>query len=258
MRIAQKIITSFFIIFIAPCSLANTFGSGNRDFAIFFDYSSIEDLSYCPRSGAMRCVLGAIKPNETLYLLSSKNSDVCLAKTEKSFQSEWDSGSFPLTKINLSSCPNQSFEVAFKNKAVPTYKKLAGLPSPSALMADKIDTGIRKKSSSFEPSSPVHQFQLSSEKPRIIRLPNTNKDVYIAIYENSITPGDQVHFFYTTNKIKLIHSASNIKTIFSLNNETYIHYSYTCRIGCGFGGDIIIKFSNSDFKTVLFDASTSS
>lgn len=252
------ILITFFIIFITPSSFADSLSSCGGQFSIFFDYIGLKDLSYCPRVGAVRCVLGSISPHEKIYLLSSVNSDICLAKTIQSFESGWDNGSFPLTKINLSRCPNLSFSIALKSKIAPAYKRLENLVSPSVSVASEIDKNIREQSSSFSPSVSEHQFQLSPEMPKIIHLPNMAADVYVVIYQNSITPGDQVHFLYAPNKVKLIHAAASIKNIFALGDVSYIHYSFTCRVGCGYGGNVIVKFSMKDFETVLFDTSTSS
>jgi hypothetical protein len=60
------------------------------------------------------------------------------------------------------------------------------------------------------------------------------RDSYIAVFENSETPGDQAHFLYARRAVKLIHSAASISPVFALGDKYFIHYKFTCRIRCGY------------------------
>ncbi|MBI4937173.1 MAG: hypothetical protein HY846_02980 [Nitrosomonadales bacterium] len=252
------IIIALWSILSVPCLAAEAPSSGEGMFALFFNYTSNQDLPYCPRTGLSRCVLGTLKRGQTIKLLSSKSSSTCLAHAIESFPSNWDSGSFPLTKINLTSCSDFTFDLAALTNGQTVYELLGSFPAPSASKASEIDVHIRLKASGVKPTSDEHQFVLTMEKPELFRLPNMKSDSYIAVYQNSVTPGDQVHFLYSNGQVQLIHSAATIKSIFSLGDNYFIHYSFTCRVGCGYGGDIVIKFSTDSFERVMFDAPTSS
>jgi len=121
------------------------------------------------------------------------------------------------------------------------YERIGELPTSSVSKAREIDVRIRRQSIGLKPTSVEHEFALSSAKPEIFQLPAMGKNSYVAVYQNAVTPGDQVHFLYSNGSVKLIHSAATIKSIFSLDGKSYIHYSFTCRAGCGFHGDLIVE-----------------
>ncbi len=241
-----------------PCLVAaEAPSSGEGMFAIFFDYMSVRDLSYCPRTGPARCILGTLKPGQKINLLSSNNSRNCLSHAIKSFPYPGESSSFSLTKIDLTSCPDFTFDLAAITTDKSSYKRLGTLPSPSEFKSIEIDDHIRLRANSFKPTSNEHKFALASDKPELFRLPSMRDDSYIVVYQNSLTPGDQVHFLYSKGQVHLGHSAATIKSIFSLGEKYFIHYSFTCRIGCGYQGNVVVNFLTDRFEIVMFDASTS-
>lgn len=241
-----------------PCSATETPSSGEGTFALFFNYLSNSDLPDCPRTGLRRCIIGTLKHNRSIQLLSSKNSSSCIAHAIKSFPSNWDTGSFPLTQIDLTACSGFTFDLAAMANNEVAYERLSSLQAPSVPTKKAIDVHIRQQANGFKPTSDEHQFALSAAKPELFQLPNMGSNSYIAVYQNAATPGDQVHFLYSNGRVKLIHSAATIKSIFSFGGKYFIHYSFTCRVGCGYHGDIVIKFSNDGFERVMFDTSTSS
>jgi hypothetical protein len=244
------------LLLVIPQAYAEPVSSGKDIFALSFDGGNWKK---CPGSGAVRCVLGKVENKQPLLLLGWKNSTTCLVRTKRSFESEWDSGSFPLTFIDTKACPKFSFILAAKVTPQQPYRllKAESLPSPPPATQREIEQTVRRVAPKFEPSNPQHLLALMPAKPVIFRLPSMESDTYIAVFENSETPGDQVHFLYTNGTVKLIHSAASISSIFSLGNEYYVHYSFTCRVGCGFGGDFVVQFSKADFQLKMFDASTS-
>ncbi len=252
-------VLSFWVALSVSCSVSGTPSSGQGQFAQFFNYQSNEDLPYCSRKGLGRCILGTVKAGQPIQLLSSNSSQTCLARAIKSFPFESDSpsDSFPLTQIDLSLCPNFDFELAVLGDNQLNYMRLEKLPMPSASVAREVDTRIRRDAGGVKPSSAEHQFALAPTTPELFRLPAMGSDQYVAVYQNAMTPGDQVHFLYSNGKVKLIHSAATIASVFSLNGKSFIHYSFTCRVGCGWGGEIVFEFSKDSFEMVMFDDSTS-
>lgn len=242
----------------ASCSVSGATASGQGMFALFFNYASNDDLPECGRQGVGRCVIGTLKPAQTIQLLSSKGSGTCLVQAKKSFPSNWDSGSFPLTQIDLSACPDFIFDLAVLTDRQIVYEPIDASRAPSASLAKEIDTQIRQSAQGFKPTSDEHQFSLASAIPEFRQLPSMGSGDYIAIYQNAVTPGDQVHFLYSNGKVQLIHSAATIKSIFGIDGKYFIHYSFTCRVGCGYQGDVIFKFSNDAFEMVMLDDSMSS
>lgn len=245
-------------VLAVPCIAGVIPSSGKGKFALYFNYFSNRDLPDCPRTGVRRCIIGTLKADQSIQLLSSKDSSSCIAHAIKSFPSNWDTGSFPLTQIELKACPRFTFDLAAMTSNEVTYERLTSLPVPSASKTREIDEHIRRQANGFKPTSFEHQFSLSSAKPEVFQLPNTGRNSYVAVYQNAVTPGDQVHFLYSNGGVKLIHSAASIKSIFSYGDKSIIHYSFTCRAGCGYHGDIVIEFSSDSFKEVMFDDSTSS
>lgn len=227
--------------------------SGDGRFAVGFDGGD------CPSHGAKRCVLGRLPKNSQWQLLGAKSSTACHVHAVRSFESEWDSGSFPLTFITLKTCPSFTFKLAVKASKLIPYSILspASLPAPTDVLRHKIDALIREQAPSIQSSSFQHQLVLSDLPPRIFRFPNMDRETYIVVYENAETLGDQVHFLYTHGTIRLIHSAASISSVFKLGQQYFIHYTFTCRIGCGWWGDLIFKFNKDSFDLELSDASTS-
>lgn len=239
-------------VFAEPAS------SGVGPFVLRFDYGG-GNWKKCPRSGPVQCVLGAVQSKEPLLLLGSQSSTTCFASTNHNFESDWDSGSFPLTSIDLKDCMGFRFELAFKSRANIPYRLLKheSLRSPPIERQREIETAIRRAIPKIEPSGSEHPLGLAPAKPRIFRLPSMDRDSYIAVFENSEIPGDQVHFQYDRGAVKLIHSAAAISSVFSLGNKYFIHYKFTCRLGCGYWGDLVVQFPKSGFLVEMFDASTS-
>lgn len=241
-----------------PQVLAEPVPSGVGSFVLRFGYDG-GNWEKCPRSGPVQCVLGAVQSKEALLLLGSQSSATCFASTNHSFESGWDSGSFPLTSIDTKGCPEFRFELAVKSKANIPYRllKQESLQSPPSEIQREIETTIRSAIPKIEPGGPEHPLGLAPAKPKIFRLPSMERDSHIAVFENSETPGDQVHFLYAHGTVKLIHSAASISTVFSLGNKYFIHYKFTCRVGCGYWGSFVVQFPQSGFLVEMFDASTS-
>ncbi len=208
------IIITLWCALSAPCIAAEKPGSGEGKFALFFNYLSNSDLPDCSRTGVRRCVIGTLQPSQSIQLLSSKNSSSCIAHAIKSFPSNWDTGSFPLTQIDLASCPDFIFDLAAVTNNKAAYERLGKFPTSSAAKAREIDVRIRRQSNGLKPTSVEHQFALSSAKPEVFQLPTMEKNSYVTVYQNAVTPGDQVHFLYSNGRVKLIHSAATIKSIF--------------------------------------------
>lgn len=253
MNISLRLLILIFTL-LASQVFAEPVSSGAGPFVLKFSY----DVK-CPRSGPIQCVLGAVQSKETLLLLGSQNSATCFASTNHNFESGWDSGSFPLTTIDTKNCPEFRFELAFKSKTKIPYRllKQESLQSPPSKIQREIESTIRSSIPNIEPSGSEHPLGLAPVKPKIFRLPSMERDSYIAVFENSETPGDQVHFLYTRGVVELIHPAASISSIFSLGNKYFIHYKFTCRVGCGDGGDFIVQFPQSGFLVEMYDASMS-
>jgi hypothetical protein len=232
--------------------------SGVGSFVLRFGYDG-GNWEKCPRSGPVQCVLGAVQRMDTLLLLGSQSSDTCFASAHHSFESGWDYGSFPLTSIGTKDCSGFRFELAVKSKAKIPYHllKQVSLESPPSELQREIEASIRGAIPTIKPSGPVHPLGLASAQPKIFRLPSMERDSYIAVFENSETPGDQVHFLYARGAVKLVHSAASISSVFSLGNDYFIHYKFTCRVGCGYWGNFVVQFPQSGFLVKMFDASTS-
>lgn len=257
MNISPRLLILVFAL-LASKVFAEPVGSEVGSFVLRFGYDGGK-LEKCPRSGPVQCVLGAVQRKETLLLLGSQNSATCFASTNHNFELDWGSDSLPVTTIDTKDCQKFRFELAVKSKVKIPYHLLnqESLQSPSSEIQREIETTIRSSIPNIEPSGYEHPLGLAPVKPKIFRLPSMERDSYIAVFENSETPGDQVHFLYTHRAVKLIHPAASISSIFSLGNKYFIHYKYTCRVGCGDGGDFIVQFSQSGFLVEMSDASMS-
>ncbi|HEX5330194.1 hypothetical protein [Sulfuricurvum sp.] len=257
MNISPRLLILAFAL-LALQVFAEPVGSGVGSFVLRFGYDGGK-LEKCPRSGAIQCVLGAVQSKEALLLLGSQSSATCFASTNHGFELDWGSDSLPVTTIDTKDCPEFRFELAVKSKAKIPYRllKQESLQSPPSEIQREIESTIRSTIPTIESSGFEHPLGLAPVKPKIFRFPSMERDSYIAVFENSETPGDQVHFLYTHRTVKLIHPAASISSIFSLGNKYFIHYKFTCRIGCGDGGDFIVQFPQSGFLVEMSDASMS-
>lgn len=243
------------LLLAVPRVFAEPVTSGTGEFAVSFDVVE----KRCARSGSGQCVLGKLPSKQPLFLLGSQDSTTCLARAKTSFESQWDSGSFPLTYVDTTPCPKFRFKLAVKAKTDLPYRLLKpeSLPSPTSEVQREIETSIRRAAPKINPSGPEHLLALSAARPLIFRFPSMDRDTYIAVFESSETPGDQAHFLYARGNVKLIHSAASISSVFSLGNRHFIHYTFTCRVGCGYGGDFVVQFPEAGFRVEMFDASGS-
>lgn len=243
----------FFILFFNEGSLfaENISGSSEEIFAV---------ISGC-RDGNKnnKCVVGKLPIGTNVFLLGEERPEICEAKVEKSFPAEFEVGDdFFLSKLNLGRCQNFHFNLAVVKSKLRSYKLIKpSLVQEKAVIA-KIDGDIRQQQYSIESKGGMqHPWQLPEDNPKILKLPNQPAETFIVIYKNAAPSGDKTHMLYSSGKIKLIHGAATIKGIFSLNNSYFIHYKFTCKIGCGWNGEFIIEFSGKDFKMVMFDDSGS-
>jgi hypothetical protein len=244
------------LLWAVPQVFAEPASSGGGAFAVSFDP---ENWRKCPRSGPVRCLLGKVPSNQSWLLLGAQNSATCLVRAKMSFESEWEAGSFALTQIDTKACPSFRFELAVRGVPQRSYQwlKQDTLPTASPQMQRQIERSVRAAVPKIPSSGPEHMLGLTLAKPQIFRFPSMAPNTYIAVFENSNTPGDQVHFLYSPSGVKLVHSAASIVSIFSLGNRHYIHYKFTCRIGCGYVGDLVVQFPENGFRVEMFDAELS-
>ena len=206
-----------------------------------------------------KCVIGKLPVGTSVFLLGEKRSEICEAKIEKSFPAEFEVGDdFFLSKLNLGRCQNFHFNLAVVKSKPYSYKLIKPSDVRDEAVITKIDRAIRQQRYSIESNGGIqHPWQLPEDNPKILKLPNQPAETFIVIYKNAAPSGDEIHMLYSSGKIKLIHGAATIKGFFSLNNRYFIHYKFTCQIGCGWRGEFIIEFSGKDFKMVMFDDSGS-
>lgn len=247
------LILLFFIVFFNEGSLfaENIPGSSEEIFAV---------ISGC-RDGNKnnKCVVGKLPVGTNVFLLGEERPEICEAKVERSFPAEFEVGDdFFLSKLNLSRCKNFHFNLAVVKLKPRNYKLLKPFLVKEKAAIAKIDRAIRQQQYSIEANGDrEHPWQLSEDNPKILKLPNQPAETFIVIYKNAAPSGDETYMLYSSGKIKLIHGAATIKGIFSFNNRYFIHYKFTCKIGCGWNGEFIIEFFDKDFKMVMFDDSGS-
>jgi hypothetical protein len=208
----------------------------------------------CAASRLTQCVLGRMRKGQELYLLDPRQSAVCRSRTLDTFMAgSLASDDFALTLIDTSACPGMGFGVAVVAPARSDYGLIAAPELAPRDVAAKIEAAIRSGYPGIAPASTEHPSQLAARPPEVFRLPAQAPGTYIAVYNNAKIPGDHTHVLYSNGRLKLIHPAANIRSIFTLDKRTYIHYAFDCKIGCGWRGDIIIEFTGDDFQTLLFD-----
>ncbi len=212
----------------------------------------------CAPSRLTQCVTGRLRKGQEIFLLDHRQSAVCRSRALDSFMSGFQaSDDFALTQVDTAACPGMAFNVAVAAPAQPAYRLITAAEIAPRDIAAKIDAAVRAGYRKITPASTEHPSQLSPKAPDIFRLPAQHAGAYIAVYQNEKIPGDQTHVLYANGQLKLIHPSANIRSIFMLDKRAFIHYTFDCKIGCGWRGDIIIEFSGEDFHTLMFDDSGS-
>lgn len=242
-----RFITVFLLLYISSCAaLASDSATPSRSGGGLFALRSC--------APELPCVYGQLQQGATLYLLGIDSSRTCPARASKTFMADFEAGDdFPLTKLHLGECTDISWRLAFTGTKHPTYKILKTHFVPEAHTAREIERLIRLRAQDLEKVGGEHPIKLSSKAPKVLSLPSQAKNTYLVSFDNDSGAKDPTHFLFAQGRIELIHGAAKLISSFTLNGNTYVHFEFGCKIGCGWRGDFVVQFSGTQFRTVMFE-----
>ncbi len=259
------LISIIYVIFSAPAwstQPARTAAPGTapppRSGEDLFLVRYAENTGRCATSPASACVIGRMPTGMTVYLLDPAKPAICESRVHNVYMAGFQIGDdFPLMHMDTKPCPSFPFQLVINPAGKPSYQPITKPASAAKDVAAKIDKAVRGEIKRIVPPSTEHPVVLSTKPPRVFRLPGQATTTFIGIYENAKIPGDQTHVLYANGRVKLIHPAANIQSMFVLDQRSYIYYAFSCKLGCGWAGNVVVEFSADDLKTVLLDDSGS-
>jgi hypothetical protein len=233
------------LLVVLSLSAGNVFPS---DFAVRSD---------CQRAGINDCLVGLYTVGASVALLGSESSTTCNAKSIGHYRYVSEVLSVDMTDLDTSACQGFKYALAYKKPDVlQRYQRIELANVRDLSTAKQVDLRVRSQSSAVEQAQGEHRTALAAAAPAVYALP-VGQDVYLAVYENKLIPGDQTHILYVQGTAKRIHGAAELRNAFFLNQRFYLHYHFTCRIGCGYVGDFVVEITSSGFTHVFLDSSWS-
>jgi len=200
-------------------------------------------------------VVGQLPQTTPLYLLGTDASQTCRAFATKITTEDLEAGHhFSFTGLRIGKCPNNSWRLAYiHGEKPPRYKLIKNHSIPSVVESQEVERQIRLRAQDFEKDDGEHPIKLSLGPPRIFSLPSQAKNVYLVSFDNLSGAKDPTFFFFSQGRIELIHGAAKLVSTFTLSDETYGHFQFSCRVGCGWHGDFVVQFSETTFHVVMFE-----
>jgi hypothetical protein len=194
-----------------------------------------------------------------MLLLSSENSNTCVSPVIDSteYLNEGSGQSVPIAILDPKRCPNFKFSLAHVDPNLGgSYKRISLPRVEKEPEIRKVNQAVRANIDSIETRDGAHRTALSQTPPVLYAIPG-KPDVYIAVFQNTLIPGDETHVLYAKGIVSKIHGAANTAAAFTLANRVFVHYTFTCNIGCGYRGDFIVEISERGASVVFFDDSSS-
>lgn len=215
--------------------------------------------SPCPGSAMRFCLVQEISLNRSVVLLGSEQSATCRTRGTQHLEYPTDGAtvrSIITTLLEDHVCPNFKFNIAYLGSDHPTYslEKLDTVADTSIVAI--IDRSARESATEIERQGGEHPAKLPSSAPIVYSVPGLD-EAYIGVYENAAPSGDQIHVLYLRGKLSLIARAARVHSTFRLNDTFFIHYKFSCKIGCGYFGDLIFSITDDGATRVLLDDSWS-
>lgn len=214
----------------------------------------------CLKPDQQLCLLQNIPINATVVLLGADRPETCVTKGIDRVEVPREVGrGIVLTVLDNKPCPNFKFTIAYigVNPSVRDYRPQSLAKVTNLRIVQKIDKAIREHSERFEAQGGEHPTLLPKEDyPAVYAVPGED-DQYIAIYENAAPARDQIHVLYSKGNVHSIVGAAKMVSAFRMNETLFIHYKFSCHIGCGWMGDFIFAITGRGVERVLFDDSWS-
>lgn len=205
------------------------------------------------------CAVGRMRPNTKVTLLHRSESKTCETVSISTFifTNEASGKEIPITRISSAGCEKFPFAVVVRGDDVSEYK-YGGLEQVhDSDVIRRIDGDVRRRHQLVEVAEGEHRTALTEKLPRLFRMLDVKQETYIAVFDNKLLPGDETHVFYSRGSVKRIHGAAKLSSAFSINGQPFLHYKFSCSLGCGWRGDFIASIGDANFQIVLFDDSWS-
>lgn len=161
---------------------------------------------------------------------------------------------YRITRLILDECRKFHWGLAFiGGRAAPHFKILRTYAVPDTDVAREVEKQIRLRADEIGHGRTEHPIKLSDKPPVLISLPSQARDTYIATFQNVSGAQDPTHILYAQGRVELIHGAAKLVSIFALNGRSYAHFTFTCYIGCGWGGEFVVEFVDAQFRVAMFE-----
>lgn len=212
-----------------------------------------------PKQPSRRCLIGEIPNGTKVILLGSQGSETCVSAVIESKESinEVLGTRIPIAVLDPKSCFDFRFSLAhFNSNATGSYRRIYLPEITDGPLVAKVNAAVRAKASLIETRDGEHRTALSDTLPTVYAIP-AKPEVYIAVYQNALIPGDETHVLYANGVVSKIHGAAKIVSVFALGEHTFVHYAFTCNLGCGYRGDFVVEIGDNGFSQVFYDSSWS-
>jgi hypothetical protein len=205
------------------------------------------------------CVVGTLPSDKKAFILGQSSSQTCQSKIGETIQIDHPiaGGHYAVTRIETGQCKNLPFQLVFLGNSRPQYRVFPPSlvrvtnPGPAVLKS------LRDQITRLESDVGELRFKLSSNPPLLFRFPSQAQDTFIASFLNTAESEDPTHVFYSKGHAELILGAAELVSVFSLNGRSFVHYKFSCKVGCGFHGNIVVEFSGTTFRFVMVETAGS-
>jgi hypothetical protein len=240
MKYLLIIVLIIFFAFIcgSPC------GGQKSDFALTFNCGNDHRL----------CLIGQIAPGKSITLLSSKNSNICRARTADSFMYFFEPGGndIPSTELKFDKCqdPRQYF-LAYLGTGRVKYQLLELSLFEEESKVRDFDSAVRRQK--------LLEYGASIlSPPKVFLLPVSRKNLLIGQYEAEGHDGYGPLFMFAKGKVEKIHFLASVYRVFRLNGRLYLMFYWRgSSEGSGSPGSALVELTEAGFKLIFEDDSWS-
>lgn len=224
--------------------------SESPEFALTFD---------CGKNNQFKlCLIQKFPPSKIIYLLSRKKSEVCTARTLKTFDVETPWDYIPATRIDSLKCKKpRQYELAHTGENASDYQLIKISMETGTALIDKADK-LAKEDKLFKEILERIGLENLMKKPILYAIP-AQKNTYIIQYliKDYHKPGVKYGplFFYKNGKVTGLDREAEIRQAFKLNGRYFILFEHGCWEGCGDISTTLLELKENGYEILIEDAS---
>lgn len=195
-------------------------------------------------------------PSGQKMLMLGSRSDVCRAETNGEFRFHRGPKDIPITKIDISRCPNKnSYFLAYGGKAVANYRRFAPDAVTNPGLVDKVDNAI-KQLKFYSTANEYFGNTLSAKPSCFYPLPGID-NVIIAQYTTA-KPKDNSDkygpvYLFLDGEIREMASEASLGNLFKMNGRYFMTYRAGCWQGCGILAEVLVEITPEGFRKIRID-----